>query len=561
MQSSKSDTNQRNEGFLRQLASLLRTQFAVENPLLCFGSGAADQSIPELQAGLLEEVTEAIPDSGAIDAPILCFGPSVHGLPGLERLRISGDGFLEATEGTDQDQSCAGIIIEGTVSYLDQLPYLQRARKMLPRGGFLLLLGEYLDDDSQIALSSLANLSSMRRLSARLGFRVELEKDFSAGARLSLQKVAELASESDTGLAEAETEKMRQTVASMLAEFEAGRRCLRLFVLRFDPDQGAVDESVEFGAIDSFDVRDIAELFQQSFDAPFNADLWCWKYQLGSGKCIVARDTRQGKILAHYGGAPRRIRYFGESAMAIQVCDVMALPEVRLHYGQGSLFFKTAATFLEREIGNTVGHLLGFGFPNQKAMHIATRLGLYEKTDDFVELVVPVLEDQAVLRVERLQADGQRDLIEGLWLRMHEEFSTGIIGIRDSDYFDYRYRQHPYGRDGLYHCLQLHDAEGETRAVAVCKRHGDNWLLLDMICMAADRPAVLFSMAHWAAHHDSPGALLFWITRGWLDALNCAAATVNDLGIEIPCNSWNPGPASSLLYGKWWLTAGDMDFM
>jgi hypothetical protein len=32
------------------------------------------------------------------------------------------------------------------------------------------------------------------------------------------------------------------------------------------------------------------------------------------------------------------------------------------------------------------------------------------------------------------------------------------------------------------------------------------------------------------------------------------------LGIEIPCNSWNPGPPAELLYGKWWLTAGDMDF-
>jgi hypothetical protein len=71
------------------------------------------------------------------------------------------------------------------------------------------------------------------------------------------------------------------------------------------------------------------------------------------------------------GCAPRKIQYFGESSVAIQVCDVMVLPQVQLFYCRGSLFFKTAATFLEREIGNTVSHLLG----------------LYEKTEDLIELV------------------------------------------------------------------------------------------------------------------------------------------------------------------------------
>ena len=55
--------------------------------------------------------------------------------------------------------------------------------------------------------------------------------------------------------------------------------------------------------------------------------------------------------------------------------------------------------------------------------------------------------------------------------------------------------------------------------------------------------------------------LQMWITRNWADAIRVEGAIEREMGIEIPCNSWNPGPSSELLYGAWWLTAGDMDFI
>ena len=55
--------------------------------------------------------------------------------------------------------------------------------------------------------------------------------------------------------------------------------------------------------------------------------------------------------------------------------------------------------------------------------------------------------------------------------------------------------------------------------------------------------------------------LKIWITKGWSKTLEVAGIIENDLGIEIPSNYWNPGPSSEILYGAWWLTAGDMDFM
>ena len=55
--------------------------------------------------------------------------------------------------------------------------------------------------------------------------------------------------------------------------------------------------------------------------------------------------------------------------------------------------------------------------------------------------------------------------------------------------------------------------------------------------------------------------LKIWITKAWIDEVRISGVIENELGIEIPCNSWNPGPSSKVLYGAWWLTAGDMDFM
>ena len=61
---------------------------------------------------------------------------------------------------------------------------------------------------------------------------------------------------------------------------------------------------------------------------------------------------------------------------------------------------------------------------------------------------------------------------------------------------------------------------------------------------------------------DEVGAVLrFWVTSSGKDKVLTADAIVNELGIEIPCNSWNPGPSAEVLYGAWWLTAGDMDFI
>lgn len=284
-----------------------------------------------------------------------------------------------------------------------------------------------------------------------MGLVLQRSRDLSAQAKASLDVLAVGRTEtSEVGAAGGEL------LAELRAEFAEARRCLRL--LEFVRQAGGLGEyeEAEYGAIDSFAPQEIEALFQESFEQPFDAELWCWKYELGQGHCVVARERHGGDIVAHYGGAPREILYFGRPDRAIQVCDVMVLPEKRVHYGKRSLFFKTAATFLEREIGFTVRQLLGFGFPNQKAMNIALRLGLYEKTDDFIALCLPAEAHGSELIWQDLDWDSasQSGEIDGLWRAMAPGFCTGIIGLRHSDYLRYRYAQHP-GADNYLSLIHI----------------------------------------------------------------------------------------------------------
>jgi hypothetical protein len=111
----------------------------------------------------------------------------------------------------------------------------------------------------------------------------------------------------------------------------------------------------------------------------------------------------------------------------------------------------------------------------------------------------------------------------------------------------------------------LRDSTNKAMALIVIKRGEDAWLVMDIIAPLVAVPPALAALgavlcSDLDAATQSPREIALWLTKGWVEALAIPNAQIRDLGIEIPCNSWNPGPPAELLYGKWWLTAGDMDF-
>ena len=118
---------------------------------------------------LLDLAQESISDT----AFVLLDGPSLQYLG--QQLADAGHQVTLLTnnlESFDSENKFDLVLIEGTYHYLQQLPFLTKARELLCESGRVLIFGEYIDDDSKRERSSIPNLSSMRQLSERLSFSI-----------------------------------------------------------------------------------------------------------------------------------------------------------------------------------------------------------------------------------------------------------------------------------------------------------------------------------------------------------------------------------------------------
>ncbi|GJM12687.1 MAG: hypothetical protein DHS20C12_10900 [Pseudohongiella sp.] len=550
-------------------SSLIDAQQRFASELASLAKSSAPNSQVLIVGDSLLPLAKSMAEEGYPTGWIGCADQLDSRLEAHTNFRYAGDDFVAASEPAAVDV----LIHAGTINYLDQLAILTKSRDLLGEEGRFILFSELLHDDSLIEYSAIPNLSSFEQLSRRLGFQLVLNRDLSSSASRTLELVRPLINKHGDALLEQVAagptllEDLQKEFDTMQAEYSSNRRGFHLCVLERGIAAGYEWADVEFGDMHSFQAIEVADLFERSFGVDFNAALWNWKYVQGGGKCVVARLGKDSEIVAHYGGAPRRIRYFGNASMAIQPCDVMVHPDIRKQYGKGSLFFEVAATFLEREIGNTVNHLLGFGFPNQKTMNISKRLGLYEKTDDFIELVYPlsdISEQQEPVLISDYDPNDSaaRAELDSLWEAMAEGYSDGIIGLRDAEYIQHRYIDHPFSKTQQYRCVMLRESDTQKGlAFAVLKEHDGGKLLMDLVCPVASMKTAISILKQELIKEEGAADLRLWLTSSGKDKVMCSGAIVNELGIEIPCNSWNPGPSAQALYGAWWLTAGDMDFI
>jgi SAM-dependent methyltransferase len=448
------------------------------------------------------------------------------------------------------------IVLQNSARYLSPLTVFAQARRLLNTGGQLLVLEEFTGNTQEQSPEPLPVFGHVLQMADRAGFALLQQEDLSVGVADWLQRCLPLMDQylttlsQRTGLPLQQLRDLRQAMADDLDKCLRGRYRHDLLSFRM----GSSDVSLL--PADQLSPYDYRQLFERSFDTDFDVALWQWKYGDGRGHSVVA--CKDGEAVAHYGGVSRDIVYFGQPERALQICDVMVLPQHRSFYSRRSLFFMTAASMLELHTGNTAGHLLGFGFPNIKAMHVAERLGLYRRTDELLALSYPadgVSAAGAWSVSDSLIDDHTGGLIDRLWQQMASALADGIVGYRDAAYLAYRYDQRP---NLDYRYLILSHPSG-SHAFAVIREHGELSLIMDIIAAPADLPLVLMALCRHG--HDSGRAMVFWLTAGQLPRLQSATLHTDVTGIHIPCNAWTRGPAADDLQGKWWLTAGDMDFL
>ncbi len=548
-------------------AAALQRRYGVV-PWLCYGHVQGDRSAqggqPDLQQAQRDATERLVACLGEqpLDVLVLTRGP----LGLAESLKARGHSV------TSQDVSSAAcrqsgqfdcIVVQDCLQVLDLLEVLVMAETCLCATGRLLISDEFAVPGNTHTPQSMVSLPAFLRIAGRTGFAARVVSDNTAYVRAFLPLLSQLMAEFQQ---QRVTDPMGPQVPDSLLKaleqeskvYAEGVRVHNTVELRHSVASLTARSSVGHARLCSISqctAAVVKPLFECAFDTEFDAALWHWKYGDGRGQAVgIVQD---GQLIAHYGGMPRDVRYFGQNSRALQICDVMVLPQKRGFYSRSGHFFRTAATLLDLHVGYSARHLLGFGFPNLKAMRVACRLGLYEKTDELIEIRYPqAVELAAEARLNCQEAAGDIFNSSGydlLWQAMARALDQAILGDRSAAYMCYRYLAHPSIR---YRVLQLRDDAGRLVAVAVLRDHEGELLLCDIVAVPADIVRCLPVIRQWAGD-----LLKCWIAAGHAHWFEHKGSTRHTLGIEIPCNRWSEGPGAAELAGAWWLQAGDMDFL
>jgi hypothetical protein len=307
------------------------------------------------------------------------------------------------------------------------------------------------------------------------------------------------------------------------------------------------------------DVEGCIALFRKVFNTEMSQEFWVWKYGDGRGRAMIA--CCGDEVVAHYGATTRRISFMGRDAQALQICDVMVDPKQRGVMTRKGAFFQVASAFLETHFGYYNEHLLAYGFPNLRHMRLAEKVGLYAEVARMIEIRWAPLPSRPRLATStRVLIGGREDshVLGKLWAQMKEDLSDAIVVVRDPDYLQYRYFEHPQHR---YEVMAVMDRlTGYPRGVVVMRREREGCKLLDIVARRKDIP-LLIDYARRQTSHWGLAGLSTWISSPYADVFANTGDHQTMTEVCIPTNIWTDGPSVEQLKDRWWLMMGDTDFL
>jgi hypothetical protein len=256
---------------------------------------------------------------------------------------------------------------------------------------------------------------------------------------------------------------------------------------------------------------------------------------------------------------PRATLFFGEPVSTVQIGDVMVHPQERGVMTRSGPFQIAASTFIDRSVGYGRPHLFGFGFPTDKALQVAQKLGLYERVDQMTELSWPAADSwrARMLRGDKITPQ-HRPMIDRAWQAMAQDFRGSVLGVRDAGYIEQRYQAHP---TVAYECLLVRRVlTGAVKGLVVLRSiDKDQAELMDLIGPRRNFPALVAAARRWAWRNGA-SRVRAWVTASHANLLAATAPSATPMDLMVPANVWSAGPSADELRGRWWLMAGDTDF-
>jgi lipopolysaccharide transport system ATP-binding protein len=298
-------------------------------------------------------------------------------------------------------------------------------------------------------------------------------------------------------------------------------------------------------------------LFETCFGHPMSEAHWRWKY--GGQELAGVGVFTQDALVGFYGGLPRQVMVHGVSALALQIGDVMVHPSERGVLTRQGPFFLACTTMLEQLMGFGRPFLLGFGFPNQKALSLAVRQGVYAAVDQVTEISWSVPRMRPDWRVRsRPVSMTDEAAVNACWAEMAQAMKSSILGVRDWQFVVRRFLQHP---TVTYTVLLMRARfSGKPLGVVVLRDRGTDGLELMDLIGAPVHFAALVREALRHAHLLGRSRLFAWATLSHRHLLDVWGSESAPLDVWIPANVWSPGPSAAALQDQWWLMGGDTDF-
>ena len=309
------------------------------------------------------------------------------------------------------------------------------------------------------------------------------------------------------------------------------------------------------------DAAAMRKLFADIFKKEMSQSLWEWKYARPHSAALGV--WRGNELVAHYGGMGTDVAFKGQPATAIQICDVMVNPSVRQAVRKQSPFFLSTSAFLERYIGYSNPWLVGYGFPSDRHMALAAHLKLYAAVGRMWELGWDLLAPPRVpllLKVDVLDASNfarWRATLDQLGEQQRADLAERVVVRKDAASVEWRYLRHPQERYELL--LVKHRLSGKPIGLCVLKVEAERTLWMEALAPLHHLPA-LAQVARAAAWRQGRRKLALWCSEP--DTARFGNVTsVQPLAITTPANVWTPGPAPAELHNRWWLLAGDSDYL
>lgn len=302
------------------------------------------------------------------------------------------------------------------------------------------------------------------------------------------------------------------------------------------------------------DEHGIVRLFGKVFERQMTLREWRWKYLEGEKGRVyssLAVDDGTGAVAAHYGGVLHRMVFRGEEIYGLAIGDVMVHPEFR-----GLRLFKRVASLLPG-ISAEEGIRMGYGFPNDRAMILPEKLGLYERIEELRESVKEAELHAGPVRYlyKLFPLDYSDERIDALWEASGRDLTLSVI--RDRRYLSWRYRDHPlfsYELWGLKHRVG-----SRLKGLAVLRRDGDEVMIMDFVCGRKDL-GPLFQKLENSACASGGKSLKLWIPPFLERELERLGFSVRKSSICIPRTTHEKFLQKQEIGGNFFYTMGDTDF-